>query len=230
MTLTARDEAGNEGSSAPTEIKLPGRIFTKPLARALIEQRRILALDADAKPRIMAALDALSIAPEKFTKEVPHYLGLRSIYWQLNYAKTDDQLRDVVARLWGMAVTIEDGMALRCRSRVAAGAGSLAAGAGARRDRRGDQEAHRRAARGARQVHAGARRADAQESRAARAPARPQHPHAAAARLEEHDRPARAAGAFGRQGRGEEAARRAAADAGKPADGPARPAGRRRHG
>src|SRR5262249_32955858 len=28
---------------------------------------------------------------------------------QLTHAKTDDQLRDVVARLWGMAVTIEDG-------------------------------------------------------------------------------------------------------------------------
>jgi uncharacterized protein (TIGR02302 family) len=84
-------------------------MFTKPLARALIEQRRVLALDADAKPRIMAALEALSIAPEKFTPEVSHYLGLRSIYWQLSYAKTDDQLRDVVARLWGMAVMIEDG-------------------------------------------------------------------------------------------------------------------------
>src|SRR4051794_174708 len=109
MTLTARDEAGNEGASTPTEFKLPERIFTKPLARALIEQRRTLALDADAKPRIMAALEALSIAPEKFTPEVSHYLGLRSIYWQLSYAKTDDQLRDVVARLWGMATTIEDG-------------------------------------------------------------------------------------------------------------------------
>src|SRR3954452_5442092 len=108
-TLTARDEAGNEGASTPTEFKLPERIFTKPLARALIEQRRTLALDADAKPRIMAALEALSIAPEKFTPEVSHYLGLRSIYWQLSYAKTDDQLRDVVARLWGMATTIEDG-------------------------------------------------------------------------------------------------------------------------
>ena len=51
----------------------------------------------------------LAIAPDKFMKETSHYLGLRSIYWQLNYAKTDDQLRDVVARLWGMAVTIEDG-------------------------------------------------------------------------------------------------------------------------
>src|SRR4029079_4952288 len=109
MTLTACDEAGNEGFSTPTEFKLPERVFTKPLARALIEQRRILALDADAKPRLMAALEALSIAPEKFTPEVSHYLGLRAIYWQLSYSKTDDQLRDVVARLWGMAVTIEDG-------------------------------------------------------------------------------------------------------------------------
>src|SRR5205085_11636239 len=109
LTLTARDEAGNEGSTAPFEFKLPERIVVKPLARALIEQRRTLALDAEAKPRLLAALDALSIAPDKFTPEVSHYLGLRSIYWQLTHSKTDDQLRDVVARLWGMAVTIEDG-------------------------------------------------------------------------------------------------------------------------
>src|SRR3954465_5459156 len=63
LTLTARDEAGNDGSSEPTEFTLPQRVFVKPLARALIEQRRNLALDADAKPDVLAALDALSIAP-----------------------------------------------------------------------------------------------------------------------------------------------------------------------
>ena len=57
LTLTARDEAGNEGSSTPIEFKLPERVFVKPLARALIEQRRILALDAEAKPRLLAALE-----------------------------------------------------------------------------------------------------------------------------------------------------------------------------
>ena len=35
MTLVARDEAGNEGTSEPFELQLPERIFTKPLARAL---------------------------------------------------------------------------------------------------------------------------------------------------------------------------------------------------
>ncbi len=109
MTLLARDQAGNEGRSAPFELKLPERPFFKPLARALVEQRRMLALDAEVRPRILTALDALTLAPERFTPETSIYLGLRSIYWNLTNAKTDDDLRDVVARMWSMAVTIEDG-------------------------------------------------------------------------------------------------------------------------
>ena len=109
MTLTARDEAGNEGRSQAYELQLPQRIFVKPLARALIEQRRILALDADTKPLVLTALDALSIAPERFTPESGIYLGLRSIYHDLDHAKSDDALREVVARLWDMAVQLEDG-------------------------------------------------------------------------------------------------------------------------
>ena len=109
MTLVARDEASNEGLSSPHEMRLPERPFSKPVARALIEQRRVLALDANAKERVALALDALAIAPERFTPEAHIYLGLRSIYWQLTRTKNDDGLRDVVARLWSMAVTIEDG-------------------------------------------------------------------------------------------------------------------------
>ncbi len=109
MTLTARDEAGNEGRSQPRELTLPQRIFVKPLARALIEQRRNLALDAETKPLVLTALDVLSIAPERFTPEPGVYLGLRSIYHDLENAKNDDALREVVARLWDMAVQLEDG-------------------------------------------------------------------------------------------------------------------------
>jgi uncharacterized protein (TIGR02302 family) len=109
LTLYARDEANNEGHTDPHEMRLPERPFIKPLARALIEQRRLLALDANAKDRVATALDALTIAPDKFTPETNIYLGLRSIYWNLVRAKDDDGLRDVVARLWSMAVNIEDG-------------------------------------------------------------------------------------------------------------------------
>ncbi len=109
LTLRALDEGGNEGRSDPFEMRLPERPFTKPMARALIEQRRVLALDAETKPRVLTALDALGMAPEVFQIEASVYLGLRSIYWQLTRAKSDDSLRDVVARLWDMATQIEDG-------------------------------------------------------------------------------------------------------------------------
>jgi uncharacterized protein (TIGR02302 family) len=109
MTLVARDEAGNEGKSEPLAFRLPERAFAKPLARALVEQRRNLALDAGARPLVTTALDALALAPEKFTPDAGIYLGLRSIFWSLLRAKTDDDLREVTARLWQMAVGIEDG-------------------------------------------------------------------------------------------------------------------------
>ena len=109
LTLTAKDEAGNEGKSEQFNMRLPERLFTKPLARALIEQRRILALDANQNAQVYAALDALMIAPELFTPETGHYLGLYSIARQLEAARTDAALREVVASIWALAVTIEDG-------------------------------------------------------------------------------------------------------------------------
>jgi len=109
LTLTAKDEAGNEGKSEPFNMRLPERLFTKPLARALIEQRRVLALDANQNAQVFTALDALMIAPELFTPETGHYLGLFSVARQLEAARTDDSLREVVASLWALAVTIEDG-------------------------------------------------------------------------------------------------------------------------
>jgi len=108
MTLTARDEAGNEGHSEAYAMRLPERVFTKPLARALIEQRRNLALDANQAPLVEVALKALLIAPEAFTPEAGQYLGLRSVARQAARAHTDEALREVVASLWALAVSIED--------------------------------------------------------------------------------------------------------------------------
>ncbi|SEN98973.1 TIGR02302 family protein [Bradyrhizobium sp. OK095] len=108
LTLTAKDEAGNEARSEPFNMRLPERLFTNSLARALIEQRRILALDANKNSDVYAALDALMIAPELFTPDAGCYLGLRSLALQLEAARTDDAMRDVVASMWAFAVTIED--------------------------------------------------------------------------------------------------------------------------
>src|SRR5258705_7340964 len=75
LTLTAKDEAGNTGNSEPFNMRLPERLFTKPLARALIEQRRILALDANQNSQVYAPLEAPMTAPELFTPEPAHCLA-----------------------------------------------------------------------------------------------------------------------------------------------------------
>ena len=104
-----KDAAGQE--ARPSDygaMTLPARPFYQPLARALIEQRQILALDANRRPNVETALDALTIAPEKITKSGV-YLGLRVAHARLVNARTDDDLRNVLDYLWSMARAIEDG-------------------------------------------------------------------------------------------------------------------------
>lgn len=109
MTLVARDEAGQEGRSDPLAMRLPGRDFSKPLARALVEQRRTLALDANAKPRVLAALRALNMFPEEFSPGAGVYLGLVTAYGRLEIAQSDDELRAAADYLWEIALRVEDG-------------------------------------------------------------------------------------------------------------------------
>ena len=109
MTLVATDEAEQEGRSVPQEITLPARRFFDPLARAVVEQRTKLALDANADVRVADALDALTMAPEDTIDSLTHYLALRSAYHRLVNARDDEGLRDVVDYLWTIALAIEDG-------------------------------------------------------------------------------------------------------------------------
>ncbi len=104
-----KDAAGQEARPTdPGTMTLPARPFYNPLARALVEQRQILALDANKRQLVANALDALTIAPEKIA-DSGVYLGLRVGYRRLVDARTDDDLRQVLDYLWSMARAIEDG-------------------------------------------------------------------------------------------------------------------------
>jgi uncharacterized protein (TIGR02302 family) len=109
LTLKAADDAGHEASSEAKLLKLPERPFTTPLARALVEQRRILALDANRKRRVLDMMDAITLRPEDTFTNMGHYLAIMSARTRLQMANTDDQFRDVVAYLWTIALGIEDG-------------------------------------------------------------------------------------------------------------------------
>ncbi len=109
LTLVARDDAGQEGRSQPIELTLPARHFSDPLARAVVEQRTKLALDANAAPQVGDALDALTLAPEKTIDDLGTYLALRSAYHRLADARNDADLKNVVDYLWTIALGIEGG-------------------------------------------------------------------------------------------------------------------------
>ncbi|MGO4337513.1 TIGR02302 family protein [Labrys sp. KB_33_2] len=109
MTLVVRDDAGNEGRSEPQDVTLPQREFQNPLARALVEQRLNLAVDANQAREIKYALEALMIAPEDFTKDAGLYLGLRTVRDRLDRANSDDAYRDAADYLWQIALAIEEG-------------------------------------------------------------------------------------------------------------------------
>ena len=109
LTLIAKDLAGQSGRSEPVEIVLPERRFNKPLARAVVEQRRRLAEDPRDRPQVARALEALTLEPDGFIEDLQVYLGLRSAYWRLKRDGTRAGRNSVMAQLWNVALRIEDG-------------------------------------------------------------------------------------------------------------------------
>lgn len=109
LTLIARDEAGQTGTSEPAVFTLPQRRFSKPLAKAVVEQRRDLALDAKSQLRVIDAFDALLLAPEAFDVQPRVHLGLAFAYRNLVAARSDEQLKELLPLLWDLALSIEDG-------------------------------------------------------------------------------------------------------------------------
>lgn len=109
LTLRAVDEANNVGESEPIVIELPSRRFTQPLARAVIEQRRMLAKTPSRRLLVARALDALTAGPVGYFDDRTVYLGLRAAYWRLTRSDDRAQMTSVVDLLWDVALRIEDG-------------------------------------------------------------------------------------------------------------------------
>jgi uncharacterized protein (TIGR02302 family) len=109
ITLEAKDGAGQTARSTPVRFTLPARVFTNPLARALIEQRQGLAANKPhAKPLAVATLDALTFGPQYFYQDKDKlYLILRSTYWTLREARTPQDIRRVQDLLWQTAMSLE---------------------------------------------------------------------------------------------------------------------------
>ncbi|MEM8755407.1 MAG: DUF4175 family protein, partial [Pseudomonadota bacterium] len=122
ITLTARDAADQTGTATIRTI-LPGRRFYHPAAKALIEQRRWLALSPDAAPRVLDVLEAVMTYPEGLFDDTAGFLAARMAVRRLGYALEDDRLEGeiegIVDLLWKAAIRLEDGDLSNAAERLA---------------------------------------------------------------------------------------------------------------
>ncbi len=119
LTLIAKDEADQEGKSLTKTITLPERVFTKPLALAVVEERRNLALNADEASQVAEMLDIITDThPDVFINDFSVYTALRVAYRTIKADRNDDQLREALDLLWETALAIEDGDLSRAERRL----------------------------------------------------------------------------------------------------------------
>ncbi len=109
MVLEARDAAGHSGFSETKTFRLPERVFTKPLARALIEQRRTLVMEPDDTTEAESMLEALLAYPAGAIERSSTHIAIAAVISRLANARDHDDIRDAIGMLWQIAVNLEDG-------------------------------------------------------------------------------------------------------------------------
>jgi uncharacterized protein (TIGR02302 family) len=111
IRLVVKDALGQTGESEPVRIKLPERVFTTPVARAIIEQRRELAADPGSRLAVAEILGDLRSRPELYRNDLVVFLGLRVAQERLRLHDDAAAIAQVEHLLWDMALRIEDGQA-----------------------------------------------------------------------------------------------------------------------
>ncbi len=120
LTLSVKDGAGQEGKSAPVTFQLPERQFVRPLAQALIEQRKQLILYPERSPDVGDALDTLMLYPDGLVERSGHVVAIAMLASRLRNVTGYEDVKSVVAGLWDVAVSIEEGSLENAKSELQA--------------------------------------------------------------------------------------------------------------
>ncbi|WMS43247.1 TIGR02302 family protein [Acuticoccus sp. MNP-M23] len=107
LRIKATDGVGQTASSAPRMFRLPSRVFINPVAKALVEQRQILALDANRQIDVIEAMDLMLLVPDALGGPGA-FLAVRAAYTDMVAARTDDEMREMLDQLWALALMLED--------------------------------------------------------------------------------------------------------------------------
>jgi len=109
MTLTVKDAAGQEGTSGEIVFKLPERQFVRPLAQALIEQRKTLILYPEKSPDVADLLGTLMLYPAGLTDRSGPVIAVSTVISRLRNVRGYGDVKFAIGELWDIAVAIEEG-------------------------------------------------------------------------------------------------------------------------
>ena len=109
IKLVASDALGQTGESEPMHLTLPERQFRNPVAKAIIDQRKELAKDANSAPAVSEILGDLNSRPAIYGDDAVVFLALRMTQQQLRQVPDKATLGSIEQLLWDTALRIEDG-------------------------------------------------------------------------------------------------------------------------
>lgn len=112
MVFAAIDAAGQEATSIPHAVTLPGRRFFDPFAAALIEMRRDILWNRVNAPRAVELLKAMTHRPDGFIRHERAFLYLRVLIRDLEAKEASLAVEDrdrLAEDLWNIALMVEEG-------------------------------------------------------------------------------------------------------------------------
>jgi uncharacterized protein (TIGR02302 family) len=112
MVFAAVDAAGQEATSAPHAVTLPGKRFFDPFAAALIEMRRDILWNRVNAPRAVQLLKAMTHRPDGFIRHERAFMYLRVVIRDLEAKEASLSVEDrdrLAEDLWNIALMVEEG-------------------------------------------------------------------------------------------------------------------------
>src|SRR5436189_294833 len=104
LTLEVTDAAKQTTKSEVKTFKLPERFFTKPLAQALIEQRKTLIMDPDEAGTVGKLLQALLIYPDGLIENSGTQIAIAAIISRINNLRDHSDVEEAVDLRWPTAL------------------------------------------------------------------------------------------------------------------------------
>ena len=109
VRLVARDAAGQTATSERVRLPLPARAFDHPVAQKLVELRRELTRNPDAREPVVRVLDGLTSRPGTYGNDTVVTLTLSSAARRLMHAPGAQAVREVQEVLWRTALRLDGG-------------------------------------------------------------------------------------------------------------------------